>query len=138
MFDLSVLIPVKDEEQNLDELVARLSNVVQILNVSCEIIFITDVNRDNTLSKLRFHNQKDERVKVLKLSNSLGQQIAVVAGLQQHCVIRFSGYVVGKTQRVRPDVGLTTLVQGGDCHHRHGEKRTGLIEIVDDSDFFES
>jgi dolichol-phosphate mannosyltransferase len=81
MFDLSVVIPVRDEEANLPELVTRLKNVIHDLKLSFEIIFVTDVNRDNTFSVLKSLNRDDPRVKVLKLSNSFGQHVAVCAGL---------------------------------------------------------
>jgi len=81
MIDLSVVIPVKDEEENLPELVSRLSSVVQEMKLSYEIIFVTDINRDNTVSVLNSLHEKNDRVKMLKLSNGLGQHIAAIAGL---------------------------------------------------------
>ncbi len=79
--DLSIIIPVRDEEGNIAELVSRLSNVIKELKLTYEIIFITDNNRDNTFSVLQLMHKKDERVKILKLANSFGQHIAVMAGL---------------------------------------------------------
>lgn len=81
MLDLSVVVAVKNEEENLAELVSRLTNVIQGMRLSYEIIFVTDVNRDNTFALLRSLHEKDRRVKILKLSNTFGQYIAVMAGL---------------------------------------------------------
>jgi dolichol-phosphate mannosyltransferase len=79
--DLSVIIPVRDEEQNLRELVSRLLKVVETLGVQAEIIFVTDINTDDTLEVLKALNREDGRVKTVKLSNSFGQHVAVLAGL---------------------------------------------------------
>lgn len=81
MFDLSVVIPVRDEEGNLPELVKRLTSVIEDLKLLFEIIFVTDINRDNTFHLLKSLNRDDPRVKVLKLTNSFGQHVAVSAGL---------------------------------------------------------
>jgi glycosyltransferase involved in cell wall biosynthesis len=80
--DLSIIIPVQDEEGNLPELIRRLTATMTCMAVSYEIIFVTDVNRDNTLGILREHNREDPRIKTVKLSNCLGQHLAAVAGLE--------------------------------------------------------
>ncbi len=79
--DLSVVVPVKNEEDNLDELVSRLKNTISSIHLSYEIIFITDINRDRTYEILKDFNRNDPRIKIVKLSNSFGQYIAVMAGL---------------------------------------------------------
>jgi len=81
MIDLSVVVPVRDEEDNLVELTSRLHAVLGTLSPRYEIIFVTDLNRDNTPAILRQLNQQDERVKVIKLSNAFGHHVAVLAGL---------------------------------------------------------
>lgn len=79
--DLSIIIPVKNEEDNLDELISRLTNTVSSIHMSYEIIFITDINRDRTYEILKDYNRKKPYIKTVKLSNSFGQYIAVMAGL---------------------------------------------------------
>ncbi len=81
MIDLSVVIPVRDEQENVAELVARLTATLEVLGLSYELIFVTDRNRDNTLGELKALNAADGRVKLLKLSNSFGHHAAVMAGL---------------------------------------------------------
>mgnify|MGYP001773092085 CR=1 FL=1 len=81
ILDLSVVIPVRDEEGSLPELVSRLKNVIDGLQLSFEMIFVTDVNQDNTLFVLKSLHEDDSRVKILKLSNSFGQHVAIFAGL---------------------------------------------------------
>jgi dolichol-phosphate mannosyltransferase len=79
--DLSVVIPVRNEEENLAELTRRLHAALGPLSPEYEIIYVTDLNRDNTVAVLRQLNQEDGRVKALKLSSSFGQHVAVMAGL---------------------------------------------------------
>jgi len=79
--DLSVVIPVKNEEENLNELISRLSTTINSMNLSYELIFVTDINRDRTYEILKDSNKKDPRIKTVKLSNGFGQYTAIVAGL---------------------------------------------------------
>ncbi len=78
---LSVVVPVRNEAENIPTLVARLTPVLERLSTEHEIIFATDLNRDNTLEVLRSLHRSDPRVKTLKLSNAFGHHIAVLAGL---------------------------------------------------------
>lgn len=81
MIDLSIVIPVRDEEKNVHELVSRIVNTITEMRSSFEVIFVTDINKDNTVKVLADLNKKDGRIKAIKLSNGLGQHIAVHAGL---------------------------------------------------------
>ncbi|MFZ1320186.1 MAG: glycosyltransferase family 2 protein [Ignavibacteria bacterium] len=81
MVDLSVVIPVRDEEDNITELVRRIVTTVSKMDLSFEVIFVTDINRDKTLEILKSLNINDNRIKTIKLSSGLGQHIAVIAGL---------------------------------------------------------
>jgi polyisoprenyl-phosphate glycosyltransferase len=78
---LSVVVPVRNEAENIPQLVARLTPVLQSMAPEHEIIFATDRNRDNTLDVLRSLHRSDPRVKTLKLSNAFGHHVAVLAGL---------------------------------------------------------
>lgn len=81
MIDISVVIPVRDEESNLDELVNRIVSTLSDIVNSFEVIFVTDINKDNTLPLLKSINENDGRIKTIKLSSGLGQHMAVIAGL---------------------------------------------------------
>jgi glycosyltransferase involved in cell wall biosynthesis len=81
MFDLSVVLPVRDEEENIPEVVERLTKTLDEMKVSYEILFVTDLNKDNTVEVIKGANRMDKRVKLIKLSNSYGQHVAVIAGL---------------------------------------------------------
>jgi glycosyltransferase involved in cell wall biosynthesis len=81
MTGLSVVVPVRNEAENVPNLVARLTPVLQAISTEHEIIFVTDLNRDDTLEVLRSLHRSDRRIKALKLSNAFGHHVAVLAGL---------------------------------------------------------
>ena len=93
-YDMSVVIPVRDEEENIFEIVERLTATLRDLQLTYEIIFITDINTDRTLSVLRECHATNNSIKVIKLANGLGQHTAVVAGLDASrgdCVVLMDG-----------------------------------------------
>lgn len=103
MNEISVIIPVRDEEKVVDELYARLKNTLAGMTRRFEVIFVTDVNKDNTFEALRRLNKKDRRFKVVKLTSSLGQHVAVMAGLR-NCDGRYTVLMDGDLQDFPEDI----------------------------------
>ena len=79
--ELSIIIPIYNEEGNLSKLYDRISNVAQSLNVSYELIFINDGSFDNSLSIITAFANSDKHVKYINFSRNFGHQIAVTAGI---------------------------------------------------------
>jgi glycosyltransferase involved in cell wall biosynthesis len=80
--DLSVIIPIYNEEGNIPNLFTRLNNVVQQLNLnSFEFIFINDGSRDRSFQMIQALAAANSSVKYINLSRNFGHQIAVSAGL---------------------------------------------------------
>jgi dolichol-phosphate mannosyltransferase len=79
--DLSIVIPVFNEDKNIPELYQRIKAVVDDLGVSHEIIFIDDGSIDDTLDLIVQLAEIDNCVRYIELSRNFGQQIAVSAGL---------------------------------------------------------
>lgn len=79
--DISVVIPIHNEEQNIDELYYRLNKTVSKISENYEFIFINDGSKDASLLKLIHLSEKDNRVFYLNFSRNFGHQIAVTAGL---------------------------------------------------------
>ncbi|MBK9639278.1 MAG: glycosyltransferase family 2 protein [Bacteroidetes bacterium] len=79
--ELSIIIPIYNEEGNLSKLYDRISNVAQSLNVSYELIFINDGSFDNSLSIITTLANSDKHVKYINFSRNFGHQIAVTAGI---------------------------------------------------------
>ncbi len=122
--DLSVVIPVRDEESNIPELVARLKQTLDQQGFAFELIFVTDLNRDRTLEVLREQHEQDERVKVIKLSNSFGQHVAVVAGLEA-CTGRMAVIMDGDLQDFPEDIPKLhdKLLEGYDVVYGTKDKK---------------
>ncbi len=77
----SVIFPVFNEEENVDLLYKRVSNVLKKMG-DHEIIFVNDGSYDNTLYKLQKLHEKNESVKIINFSRNFGHQMAVSAGLK--------------------------------------------------------
>ncbi len=77
----SVILPVFNEEANIDTLYKRVSSVLKKLG-DYEIIFVNDGSWDRTFELLKRLNSKDKRVKIVNFSRNFGHQIAVSAGLK--------------------------------------------------------
>lgn len=83
--DLSIVIPIYNEEANIAELHRRLGGVLDGLALpgGYELIFVNDGSRDQSLPLLKVLAGRDRRVRFLDLSRNFGHQIAVTAGLDQ-------------------------------------------------------
>ncbi len=78
---VSVVIPVYNEEANLEPLHERLDRVLRGIGCAFEVIFVDDGSRDRSLAILCRLQEKDERVRVIQLNRTYGQHAAVFAGL---------------------------------------------------------
>ncbi|MEX0966418.1 MAG: glycosyltransferase family 2 protein [Bacteroidia bacterium] len=81
--DLSLIIPVFNEEGNIPELYKRLRSVTDALKVKHELIFVNDGSRDNSLALILELAASDKNVKYIHFSRNFGHQIAVTAGLDR-------------------------------------------------------
>jgi glycosyltransferase involved in cell wall biosynthesis len=77
---ISIVIPLLNEEENVEMLYERLHTVLEQQNTKYEIIFVDDGSTDNTLSLLEKIQQKDPHVVVLSLRRNFGQTAAFAAG----------------------------------------------------------
>ncbi|MGB3655539.1 MAG: glycosyltransferase family 2 protein [Rivularia sp. (in: cyanobacteria)] len=79
--EISVVIPVYNEESNLDYLFERLTTTLDKLNIKYEIICINDGSKDNTLKCLIQHHYSNPVIKVINLSRNFGKEAALSAGI---------------------------------------------------------
>jgi len=77
----SVVIPVFNEEENLELLHRRLSKVLENLCQDYEIIFEDDGSADKSLEIIKKLRKINERVKIISFSRNFGHQIAITAGI---------------------------------------------------------
>ncbi len=76
---LSVVIPVYNEEQNLEILYNEITEAVKRYK-NYEIIFVNDGSTDNSLEVLKNLHNKDKNVKIVNFRKNFGQSAAISAG----------------------------------------------------------
>lgn len=78
--ELSVVIPLYNEEENVEKLHEKLREVLSNLEISHEIIYIDDGSLDGTLKILEEIQKRDPNVVVLSFRRNFGQTAAFAAG----------------------------------------------------------
>ncbi len=78
--DISVIIPVFNEEKNVKPLYEQILGSMERMGVSFEVIFIDDGSIDNTFEILQGLHDKDNRLKVIRFRKNFGQTAALSAG----------------------------------------------------------
>jgi len=79
--EISVFLPVYNEEPNLRPLHAKLDDALKRLNRIAEIIYVDDGSTDGSLKVLREVAASDKRVRVVALKRNYGQTAAMAAGI---------------------------------------------------------
>jgi len=79
--DLSLVIPVYNEEAVLWELYKRLNPILESLKLNYEVIFVNDGSGDGSQKIIEQINKKNLSYKCLAFSRNFGHQIAISAGL---------------------------------------------------------
>ena len=81
MTNISIVIPVLNEEKLIAELVNRVTKNVEVIDSKYEVIIIDDGSSDQTWEAIQQHCYKNPRVKGIKLSKNFGHHYAITAGL---------------------------------------------------------
>lgn len=79
--ELSIVSPVYNAENSLNELVHQTIDVANELNLDFEIILVNDSSLDNSWSIIEELTKKYSNVKGINLSRNFGQHYAITAGL---------------------------------------------------------
>ena len=79
--DISIIVPLYNEEQVFNQLIQRLQNVISKTTFICEVLLINDGSSDNTDQLIEEICKKDNRFTGILLSRNHGHQLAVSAGL---------------------------------------------------------
>lgn len=80
--DLSVVIPVCDEQKNIPELVKLLQQEISRLGIKdYELVFVDDGSHDNSVQVLQTLMTTDPHIALIEFSRNFGHQVAVSAGL---------------------------------------------------------
>jgi dolichol-phosphate mannosyltransferase len=79
--DISVVVPVYQEEGNIQPFLARLRPVLESISDRWEILFCLDPCPDRTEAVVREAGEQDRRVKLVVFSRRFGQPAATLAGI---------------------------------------------------------
>src|SRR5688500_4599035 len=91
---ISTVVPIFNEEENLPELVRRMTSSLDATGETWELILVNDGSRDGSAGMIRKAHEQDPRVKLISLSRNFGHQAALTAGLHHaggECVILADG-----------------------------------------------
>jgi len=80
--DLSVIIPIYNEEMNLVPMNNRIIAALMPLQLHYEIIYVNDGSKDNSLPIIMGLSEENASVKYIDFSRNFGHQIAISAGLE--------------------------------------------------------
>ncbi|MFN4854840.1 MAG: glycosyltransferase family 2 protein [Bacteroidota bacterium] len=79
---ISIVIPLFNEEENVNQLYRRLTAAAPLWQDNYEILFVDDGSSDNTISLLKDICLTDKHIKIVKLSRNYGHQAAISAGIK--------------------------------------------------------
>ena len=79
---VSIVVPVLDEEECVDELVRRVAAVMGELRARYELLVVDDGSRDGTPDRIAAAAMRNESVRTIRFTRSFGHQAALAAGLR--------------------------------------------------------
>src|SRR5947207_7304147 len=118
MIDLSVVIPVYNEEASLPPLWSELREVLDRLGLTFEVVFVDDGSRDRSVELIRAFRETDQRVRLIRLKTNGGETAATDAGLK---TARGRRVVVMDADLQNDPADLPTLL----CHLDHSAPAPG-------------
>src|SRR3989344_641661 len=83
MSNISVVIPINNEEESLPSLYGELYTVLKKLNANYEIIFINDGSTDKSQEVLNNLKKQDSNIKIIKFRANFGKSAALSAGFEK-------------------------------------------------------
>jgi glycosyltransferase involved in cell wall biosynthesis len=122
--ELSIVVPLYNEETNIDELYARLSSVLREMGKRYELIFVDDGSRDGTFKLLAQLQAADDKVHVIRLRRNFGQTGALAAGFdfaEGDVIIAMDGDLQHSPEDI--PVLLNKMAEGYDVVSGWREKR---------------
>ena len=80
VIDVSVVVPVLDEEETVQSLAEQVLAVLDGLGRTSEIVFVDDGSQDRTVERIREAHLADPRVRLVRLRRNFGKAAALCAG----------------------------------------------------------
>ncbi len=81
-YELSVVIPLYNEEESLNELARQLKSALTPLGVSFEVLFVDDGSTDRSFDRLKEIHHHDQRFRIIRFRRNYGKSAALSVGFQ--------------------------------------------------------
>ncbi len=82
-YDVSVVIPLYNEEDSLKELYQQLRSVLQRSNYRYELVFVDDGSTDRSFQNLLDLRRNDQRIKIIRFRRNFGKSAALAVGFEK-------------------------------------------------------
>ncbi len=122
--DLSIVVPLYNEVGTLPELHRRLTEVVLLLGLETEILYVDDGSKDMTGAAINAIAARDPRVRAISLARNYGQTAALAAGFDAargHTIVAMDGDLQHEPEEI-PKL-LAKLDEGYDIASGWRERR---------------
>ena len=110
--ELSIVIPVCNEEKNLTLLHSQLKSILETLGRSYEVIFVDDGSYDNSFSILEKLHHQDSNVKVIQFRKNFGKAAALSAGFIDLLTVMFLTKYMKKPLHLFGGIGFLFFLAG--------------------------
>ena len=80
MTEISIVVPVHNENKNIKPFLQRTEKILDKMEKSYEIIFVLDPSSDNTQEIILDEINRNKNIKLLVFSRRFGQPAATIAG----------------------------------------------------------
>lgn len=112
---LSIVIPVYNEQDNLEVLYQRLTTSLDQYGKPYEIIFINDGSKDRSSTILNeLHDRRPQQIRVIQFNGNFGQHMAIMAGFER---IRGEIAVTLDADLQNPPEEIPKLIQAIEAGH---------------------
>lgn len=127
--EISIVIPVHNEEESVPILCDRIRESMETGNGSYEVIFVDDGSTDRTYEALKRMNGRDARVKIIKFRANYGQSAAMAAGFK-HAKGRYIVSMDGDLQNDPKDITAMIGQMDGSCDMICGWRKTRKDTLI--------
>lgn len=112
---ISVVVPVYNEEENLETLFSRLTAVLDKHGKPYELVFTNDGSRDQSGAILKdFHSRRPKQVRVIDFNGNFGQHMAIMAAFER---VRGEVIVTLDADLQNPPEEITKLLAAIEAGH---------------------
>lgn len=112
---ISVVIPVHNEQEVLEELYTRLTSALDKIGKPYEIILTNDGSTDNSARMLRdLHMRRPQQIRVIEFNGNFGQHMAIMAGFER---VRGQIVITMDADLQNPPEEISKLVDAMEAGH---------------------